>query len=394
MATDTRTPAPVHAERLRSHAGRHVLGAILGISLLLGLLVAAFALPALRSAPHDLPVGVAGPPSATAPLSQLLAAHQTGAFAVSTYPDEAALRSAILNRDVYGGLAVSVGGPKLLVATAASPAVAAALTGVGEALGQSQGVALASDDVVSLPSADPHGVGLATVLLPMLVGGVAPVVILVQAARRRSTQVLGVLLTNLATGFTVTTVLHLWLGTLAGSYPIESLTMSLLLAAISTPLLGLYAVLRWPGFGLGVLALLLLGLPLSGVQSAPELLPAGWSTLGQALPPGAGGRLLRSVAYFDGHGATASVVVLTCWVAAGLLASWLSRRPGGGTRRLRRGRARRTPVGHHPPDRHHGLPGRRRGHGRVDLRARSRLAAERRGGRPPGTARSTPGLST
>lgn len=324
MSTVTRTEPAV--DPVPSHAGQHVLGVVIGLSLLLSLLVAAFALPAVNAAPRDVPLGVAGPPPATAQLSQALTARQPGAFAITTFPDETALRSAIRDRDVYGGVALGDGGPKLLVASAASPAVAAALTGLGQAVGQSLGVSLAPEDVVPLPPGDPHGAALATALLPVLIGGIAPVVALVRLVRRPGIQVLGVLLSSVTTGFAVIAVLHVGMGAFAGSYLLESLALSLLLAAISTTLLGLYAVARWPGFGLGVLTMVLLGLPLSGVQSAPELLPAGWSALGQSLPPGAGGRLLRSAAYFDGHGAVAPMVILGGWVLAGLLGAWLGPR--------------------------------------------------------------------
>jgi len=46
----------------------------------------------------------------------------------------------------------------------------------------------------------------------------------------------------------------------------------------------------------------------------------GWSgTLGRLLPPGAGGQLLRSTAFFEGHGAVHPAVVLVIWLALGLL---------------------------------------------------------------------------
>lgn len=66
-------------------------------------------------------------------------------------------------------------------------------------------------------------------------------------------------------------------------------------------------------------AMMLIGNPLSGTSTAPEMLP-GWSgTLGQLLPPGAGGQLLRSTAFFDGHGATYPVIVLVTWLALGVV---------------------------------------------------------------------------
>jgi hypothetical protein len=71
------------------------------------------------------------------------------------------------------------------------------------------------------------------------------------------------------------------------------------------------------GLVVGSLLALLLGNPLSGLASAPEMLPSGWGAFGQLLPQGAAATLLRSTAFFSGAGATSAVVVLTCWVAAG-----------------------------------------------------------------------------
>ncbi len=60
----------------------------------------------------------------------------------------------------------------------------------------------------------------------------------------------------------------------------------------------------------------LVGNPMSGLTSAPEMLPAGWGMLGQLLPPGAGTALLRACAYFGGSGAGLAIVALTCWALA------------------------------------------------------------------------------
>jgi hypothetical protein len=70
--------------------------------------------------------------------------------------------------------------------------------------------------------------------------------------------------------------------------------------------------------GVGAAAVMLLGNPLSGLASAPEMLPKGWGTLGQWLPQGGTATLLRSTAYFDGAGATTATLVLTCWSLAGI----------------------------------------------------------------------------
>ena len=68
---------------------------------------------------------------------------------------------------------------------------------------------------------------------------------------------------------------------------------------------------------IGALLALLLGNPLSGLTSAPQLLPTGWGAFGQWLPQGANATLLRSTAFFGGSGATMAIAVLTGWALAG-----------------------------------------------------------------------------
>ena len=70
---------------------------------------------------------VAGPAPATATIEQRLAA-QEGAFEVHRYADEASAREAIADREVYGAFVATSGGPKILSASAASPAVAQLLS--------------------------------------------------------------------------------------------------------------------------------------------------------------------------------------------------------------------------------------------------------------------------
>jgi hypothetical protein len=63
--------------------------------------------------------------------------------------------------------------------------------------------------------------------------------------------------------------------------------------------------------------MVLIGNPFSGVGSAPEMLPAPAGWLGQLMPPGAGGNLLRSTGFFDGAAAGGFVAVLSVWALAG-----------------------------------------------------------------------------
>jgi hypothetical protein len=115
----------------------------------------------------------------------------------------------------------------------------------------------------------------------------------------------------------VVAILQFWLGSLSGSYPANAGAVALTIAATALTVLGLESLLGYAGIGIGAVAMMLIGNPFSGTATAPEMLP-GWSgALGQLLPPGAGGWLLRSTAFFDGRGAIHAVTVLVAWVGLG-----------------------------------------------------------------------------
>lgn len=317
MATTVESAAPAAPEQPSRHTPSPI-GVVLVLTALIALVLTAFALPAIKSAPHDVPIGVAGPAPATAGIEQALASRAPGAWGVTAYADEAALSQAIRDRDVYGGLAVSPTGPKVLTAPAGSPVVAQALSALAAGLGQEQGQAVPVEVVVPLPAADPRGAGLGAALLPLLIGAVAPVIAMTRAVRSHWGRLTGVLVAAVAVGATSAALLH-WFGAFEGSYLLDALAMSAVIGAMATALLGLHAVAGLAGVGLGTALFMLVGNPLSGLATAPEFLPAFWSTLGAWLPPGAGGQLLRSAAYFDGAGAAPHLIVLGSWFVLGLL---------------------------------------------------------------------------
>jgi hypothetical protein len=56
-----------------------------------------------------------------------------------------------------------------------------------------------------------------------------------------------------------------------------------------------------------------------------ELLPQPWGSVGQWLPVGAGGSLLRSTAFFDGAGSAGPLWVLAGYALAGLVLALVGR---------------------------------------------------------------------
>ncbi|WP_214317713.1 hypothetical protein [Nonomuraea sediminis] len=253
------------------------------LAVIISVLLTAFAWPSVRSSVHDVPIAVAGPAAAVEQVSTALDQRLPEGFETTEVADTAAAERLIRDREVYGAIDVSSGTPQVIMASAASTAVAQTLQRLATALSQAQAqgtnAAVAVRDLVALPADDPRGAG----------------------------------------GLALAAILQYWLGSLNGAYWGNSGAIALTIAATSLSILGLESLLGYVGFGLGAIAMMLVGNPLSGTSTAPEMLP-GWSgLLGQLLPPGAGGQLLRSTAFFDGRGATHSVIVLVTWLVFGVV---------------------------------------------------------------------------
>lgn len=290
------------------------------VATLLALLVTAFAWPALNAAPRGVDLGVVAPAPVAVQVEGALTRNAgPEAFDITVLPDRAAAEQAIRDRDVYGALVLGPTGGQALVASAASPAVAQALTQLANGIPAQVGGPLPVTDVVPLPVDDPRGVGLAAGLLPLVIGGLALGVTTALRVRGTAARVTSLGLGALAGGLVVVGLLQGWLGSLDGPFWTTSLVAALLVLAIAAAVAGLHRVIGLGGVALGALLMVALGNPLSGVSSAPEMLPAGWGALGQWLPPGAGVTALRGVAFFDGAGSGMPLLVLGGWALLGLV---------------------------------------------------------------------------
>ncbi|SNS27379.1 hypothetical protein SAMN06893096_10314 [Geodermatophilus pulveris] len=295
---------------------RTVLGLAAGLTAALAVLLAAFAWPATQSRPRDLPVAVVGPPPAVEQVRAALAQAQPGAFAVTPAADAGQARQLVRDREAAGALVLGPDGPGVVVATQGGPAVAQLLVQVAQG---ASGSSVPVEDVAAPPADDPRGAGLAAGALPLSIIGAVSGAVLAVRVRGPARRAAGAVVLALLGGPTAVAVLHGWLGALGGDWPAEAAVVSLGLAATSLGVLGVAAVAGRVGLVLAELTVVVLGNPLSAAASAPELLPAGWSELGQALPPGAVVAALRAVSGFDGTGAGRPLTVLALWAAGGLL---------------------------------------------------------------------------
>ncbi|MEV4187462.1 hypothetical protein AB0J28_39140, partial [Streptosporangium canum] len=306
-----------------------------GLTALVVVMLCAFALPSVNGGPHHIPLGLAGPQQATQAIQSGL---DGDAWDVTVYPDPQALQAAIKQRDIVGGLALGADGITVYTAGAAGQQASAAINALGTGMAAQQQSKATVQDVVPFPADDPRGAGFTASALPMIFGGIMPAVLLLRlfpGHRNLRRRLAGAILFALVAGAAVAAVLQYGFGSLHGGYWRTALGLSLGMAALSTPFLGLESLLGMAGLGAGAAVMMLIGNPLSGM-AGPYWLPTGWATLGQLLPPGASGSLVRAVSFFDGTGAGGPALTLAAWALAGLLVILIAdRRTARSPKRLR-----------------------------------------------------------
>ncbi|MFD0718919.1 ABC transporter permease [Streptomyces globosus] len=307
-----REPAPAAAP---PSPWRTVAGAVALFTAAVAVLLTAFAWPLVRSSLHDVPIAVAGPPAAVGRVGAALDRRLPGGFAITEAADTAAAELLIREREVYGAIDVGSGRPQVVTASAAGPAIAQALQGVAAAGPGRRGGSRPRPRAFARRRrpgsrtgrrrAAP-GHGRAARRAGADAAGPRP-----GPPRRRSARL------RRDRGLAVAGILQFRFGSLEGPYAANAAAVALAVAAVSLSLIGLESVLGYAGFGIGSAVMVLVGNPLSGASTAPEMLPGWPGGLGRLLPPGAGAHLLRSTAFFDGRGAAPAAMVLAAWLALG-----------------------------------------------------------------------------
>jgi hypothetical protein len=305
-----------------SHSSNSRLAIIVAlIPVLVILALAAFAWPSANIAPRDLPVGVAANAADTSRLSAQVSSRFPGAFSLRSYSSAAEAQDAIRNRDVYGAIALDSSGNTLYVASASSALVTQLLTqellpvvAAQPTNGQPPHVV----DVVPAAAKDPAGLALAASVLPLALAGLLTGLLLALLSRPGLAQVVALAAAATLAGLAAVAVAQGWLGALNGNWLANAGVFALTILAIASVVAGLGSLLGTAGLALGALLIVFVGNPFSGVATSPALLPPAVGVIGQLMPPGAGGNLLRSTAFFGGAGGGGSLAVLCVWIFLGL----------------------------------------------------------------------------
>ena len=299
-------------------------GLTIGLSVILLALLMLFISPSLLSGPRDLALGVVGPQDRAESVSKTLEDQSPGAFVVQSYESADDLEQGIRDRDIVGGFDFTDPDMTVYVASAGSTAVSGTVSNVGATMAGSMGQTAETVDVVPLPPGDPTGVGIGGLAFPLVFGGIVPAVAFrSMLSGQRWWIFAGLTGFSVAGGFVVAAVLKFMFGSIEGPLVPVAASVALGIAALALPLAGLNECFGTKGFTIAAMSMMFVGNPFAGIATSAQWLPGGVAMIGQLLPPGAAGTLVRSVAYFDGVGGGAAALTLAVWVLAGVLL-WFS----------------------------------------------------------------------
>jgi len=324
-------PAAMAKDKARTRVKGGVL--LLGVLLVqLGFIlsyVGAFHAPA----PHDVDLAVVGPAQAAEQTVTRLNALDGHPLHARTAADEAAARTLIDDRQVYGALLLGPDGhDTLLVAGGAGTSVTSATQSVLAQAEAAQRRTLTVDDIVPVNSGDNRGLSGFYLAVGWVVGGYLLATALavvggrprgLPATARRLTLVAGyAALSGLGGALIVDQIL----GVYAGHYWALAGLGALVVFATAAFTLALQAVLDFVGIGLVIMLFVVLGNPSAGGAYGTALLPPFWAAIGPWLTPGAATDGIRSIVYFGGTGAGQPLWVLAGYavfgVALTVVATW------------------------------------------------------------------------
>ncbi|MEV6674645.1 ABC transporter permease [Streptomyces sp. NPDC051162] len=283
-----------------------------------------FSWTASHAKPRDLPVLVV---SSGEDLADSLRKAAPGAYEITTAADAATADRKLKDRDAYGAFIATPKGLELHVASAASPTVAQTLTQQAQELSDKP---VAVTDVVPADADDKHGAGMAMGFLPLLITAVIAGLLFVLKVRDARAKLLGLVGFAVLSGLLSSLMLTHLSGVLPGNYFVNAGVIALLELAMVGVISGFGSLVGPPGIAVGALLMFVIGNPLSGMSSAPEMLPQPLGAIGQFLPAGAAATLFRSAGSFHGAGAGGPLLVLVVWSLIGLALLFLAARRASG----------------------------------------------------------------
>ena len=297
-----------------------VLGLTVALPIVIGLMLFAFLAPSQNSAPDHLPMAVSAPEQAKEMVVGGLEQQAGDAIEVTELASADAVIDGIENREYIGGLVVEQDMSITIYQASGNGApYGQILSGMAQGM-SAQGMAVNVEDLAPLAEGDTNGTGLALIGLPLAFGGmISGALITLLLKRRPWMKVAASLLVSFVGAFVVSGILYAGYDLLDANYFGTTMAIAAGIASISLVAVGLGELIGLAGVGLTAIVVIFFSNPLSGLATGWWILPKPWGFIGQLLPIGATGELVRSIEYFNGNAVAMPVTVLLCWIAVGLL---------------------------------------------------------------------------
>ncbi|MGO3326688.1 ABC transporter permease [Gordonia sp. (in: high G+C Gram-positive bacteria)] len=281
--------------------------------------------------PRDMPLVVSGQDAGA--FATALKHADGDAVDITTESDPGSARQQVIDRDAAGAVVIDGKNATLFTAKAAGASQSTVVTTLVTPVAVAQGITLATEDLVPLPSSDSAGLGAMFMTTAIVMAGYLPLSFMLSNSPhllrlRRFLPLLvgwGVLIAGVIALITCP-ILHV--------VPAGDLLPVMGVAMLGVVAIGMVQLFLTRIFGamatlLAMLLLMVLGMPSSNLSISIYTAPPFYDVFHSFLPLPAIGEALRSVLYFGGDGAGKHLMVLGIGGVAGLvltlLADWRKR---------------------------------------------------------------------
>lgn len=317
--------AEAAARARKEQIGRYVAMILLPF-LMVGMMITGYLVAMHAPAPNNMPVAVAGQTQQAEQFAAALEASDPSAVDVRIVATDEEARQLLLDREVSGVVSLHATDPNATVYTASAAGAAQVSTVTGLLAPQvlAQGGDLTVEDLAPLPAHDPAGLAAMFMATALMLAGYMPLSITLSNSPEllRFRRVVPLL-----AGWSALIAALVWLvaGPILGA--VEGHTAAILgISWLAVFAVGSVQLLLARIFGplavlVGMLFVMVLGVPASNMGMSVFTMPSIYATLHSFLPTAAAGEALRSVLYFGGDGLGSHLLVLALGAAIALLAT-------------------------------------------------------------------------
>ena len=301
--------------------GRYVamfLMPLLMVSMLVGGYLAAMHSPT----PHNMPIAVTGTGQQAGSFADAMETANADAVDIRMVDSADEARQLVLDREVSGAVALAEGSATVYTAGAAGASQSSSVTALLAPQVLGQGLSLQTEDLAPLPDNDMAGLGAMFMTTALMLAGYMPLSLVLSNSPellrfRRFVPLLAGWSALIAA--LVWTVVGPVMGVVEGHTAAVLGICWLTVFAVGSVQLFLTRIFGPMAVLVGMLLLMVLGVPASNMSMSVHTMPGLYPILHSFLPAAATGESLRSVLYFDGEGAGPHLLVLVIGIAASLL---------------------------------------------------------------------------